>query len=717
MRTILSNLRKTQAQRRGVLVESLLFVGVYLLLLLWLPDTMPLRALVESLALQASALAAALLILLSLSRIPIEARSSWRLMSMSLMAWTLAYLIAYFYNLVPDTSDIFLLIVTAINVFAYLVMVYALLRYPAEGRYAPTRFRFLLDALISSMAVVSLGWLLLARPLSDPGIPLLNKIVIVSAPLADLVLLVVLSHVSLTSLMSRTTTTFLAIALIFFTLSDFAESSLAFLDSVNTSGFLSLGWVCGALLIGIGVMNESSSTREKPLPVQRLDTSIRAQFQKVLPIALVLVLFWYVFTEWRLRGEYSLWIVWVSLLLGIMLIVRLGIRAGEAELHKYWQLFRNLADPTFIADLNGNILLSNPAFHQITPAADTFPSLLSIFPKLPVTTLEQVHQKDKVIEVEVHTRTRGIPYFLTLSPLESDTGQALIAGVAHNLSDQIRQRELIQTAYDELRVLHHQLEELNASLEVKVEERTATLQKTMVRLEEQNKVLQALDSLKSDFVSMVSHELRTPLNNLGGGLELMLTRSRKPELDKKTMLLMQAEVQRLTRFVENILNVSAIEAGRLVLHPEPLQLNELLETVRANWSRSGQGSRIEIRLPKDLPKILSDQSALESVLGHLLDNALKYAPDSKIQVTARRKKGKVQVEVRDYGPGIPEEKQGLLFERFQRLDMSDSQSVYGYGLGLYLAQRLLQAMDSDLSYHSPVDGGACFSFALKAAKR
>jgi len=717
LRTILSNLRKTQAQRRGVLVESLLFVGVYLLLLLWLPDTMPLRALVESLALQASALAAALLILLSLSRIPIEARSSWRLMSMSLMAWTLAYLIAYFYNLVPDTSDIFLLIVTAINVFAYLVMVYALLRYPAEGRYAPTRFRFLLDALISSMAVVSLGWLLLARPLSDPGIPLLNKIVIVSAPLADLVLLVVLSHVSLTSLMSRTTTTFLAIALIFFTLSDFAESSLAFLDSVNTSGFLSLGWVCGALLIGIGVMNESSSTREKPLPVQRLDTSIRAQFQKVLPIALVLVLFWYVFTEWRLRGEYSLWIVWVSLLLGIMLIVRLGIRAGEAELHKYWQLFRNLADPTFIADLNGNILLSNPAFHQITPAADTFPSLLSIFPKLPVTTLEQVHQKDKVIEVEVHTRTRGIPYFLTLSPLESDTGQALIAGVAHNLSDQIRQRELIQTAYDELRVLHHQLEELNASLEVKVEERTATLQKTMVRLEEQNKVLQALDSLKSDFVSMVSHELRTPLNNLGGGLELMLTRSRKPELDKKTMLLMQAEVQRLTRFVENILNVSAIEAGRLVLHPEPLQLNELLETVRANWSRSGQGSRIEIRLPKDLPKILSDQSALESVLGHLLDNALKYAPDSKIQVTARRKKGKVQVEVRDYGPGIPEEKQGLLFERFQRLDMSDSQSVYGYGLGLYLAQRLLQAMDSDLSYHSPVDGGACFSFALKAAKR
>jgi two-component system sensor histidine kinase VicK len=77
----------------------------------------------------------------------------------------------------------------------------------------------------------------------------------------------------------------------------------------------------------------------------------------------------------------------------------------------------------------------------------------------------------------------------------------------------------------------------------------------------------------------------------------------------------------------------------------------------------------------------------------------------------------VQIKVRDYGPGIPEDKWSLMFERFQRLDASDSQSVYGFGLGLYLSQKLLQAMGSELTFHSPIDGGACFSFTLKVVKQ
>jgi signal transduction histidine kinase len=252
---------------------------------------------------------------------------------------------------------------------------------------------------------------------------------------------------------------------------------------------------------------------------------------------------------------------------------------------------------------------------------------------------------------------------------------------------------------------------------LKVEERTATLQGALSQLEEQNKVLQALDQIKSDFVSMVSHELRTPLNNLGGGLELLLTRKKKPGMADNTLLLMQAEVKRLTRFVENILNVSAIEAGHLALNPEPLSLERVIQNARTNWSMQDEEGRLDIQLAPDLPEVLAEQGALESVIGHLLDNAIKYAPDSKIQVTASKKNRKVHIAIRDFGPGIPDDKQSLLFERFQRLDASDSQSVYGYGLGLYLSQKLLQAMGSDLNFHSPDDGGACFSFVLKAAKR
>ena len=717
MRTVLIELRKGHIRRKGVLLESLLFVAAYVLLMLLLPPDAPARGLVESLGLQASALAAAMLILLSRETIPAASRQAWRLMAMALMAWTVADLISYFYNLVPGSSDIVVLIVTAINLFAYLVMVYALLSYPSEGRYAPTRFRFILDALISSVAVVSLGWLLLARPLSDLTVSPLTRLVILSAPLADLVLLVILSNMSLTSVMSRVSTTILAVALVSITLSDYAASTLATVDAGGMSGFVSLGWVCGTLLIGIGAVYDRSGPAVEGIASLRVDTGIRAQFQKVLPIALVLVLFWNVFTDWRLRGTYSLGIVWVSLFLGVMLIVRLGIRAGEAELHKYWQLFKNLADPTFILDGRGNVMLSNPAFVQMAGGQQTPFSVLSIFSRLEERDLDKVTKTKAPVEIEVRTRSGSLPYLLTLSPLETDTGQMLIAGVAHNLSDQIRQREMVQSAYDELRVLHAQLEELNTGLEKKVEDRTATLQTALSQLEEQNKVLQALDQLKSDFVSMVSHELRTPLNNLGGGLELLLSRTRVAGAQESTLLLMQAEVRRLTRFVENILNVSAIEAGRLVLKPEPLSLKTLIRDVRMKWRLAEGEGRLQVQLPQDLPQVLAERVALESVLGHLLDNAIKYAPNSKIQLTAQKKYRKVQVSIRDHGPGIPDEKQGLLFERFQRLDASDAQSVYGYGLGLYLSQKLLQAMGSELKFQTPPDGGACFSFTLKAVRR
>jgi signal transduction histidine kinase len=76
----------------------------------------------------------------------------------------------------------------------------------------------------------------------------------------------------------------------------------------------------------------------------------------------------------------------------------------------------------------------------------------------------------------------------------------------------------------------------------------------------------------------------------------------------------------------------------------------------------------------------------------------------------------VSIQVRDFGPGIPEDKRNLLFERFQRLDAKDSQSVYGYGLGLYLSRRLLEEMGSSLTFDTPADGGTRFSFNLKVAR-
>ena len=115
-------------------------------------------------------------------------------------------------------------------------------------------------------------------------------------------------------------------------------------------------------------------------------------------------------------------------------------------------------------------------------------------------------------------------------------GRVLIAGAAHDLSEQKHQKEEVQKAYDELKVVYRRLEDLNEKLEQKVEERTSNLQQAYRKLEEQNTMLQELDKLKSDFVSMVSHELRTPLTSLNGGLELLLNRKGRSIPDQDLFL-------------------------------------------------------------------------------------------------------------------------------------------------------------------------------------
>lgn len=720
VRSIISQLKNWQLKRKGVLIESLLFMGLYAVLLISFSQDAIAIIWIESLAVMISTFAAAVLIFYSLPNIMNVARHAWSMLAVALLIWTFAALTKLFLNLILGPSQLFNPYFVSINLAGYIIAAYALLRLPTGGRHAaPTRFRFILDVLISSIAVAALAWLILSPPISNTIAIQLALILVLSAPIADLILLIIYINVLLTNIIPRVSAIYLFAGFVAISLSDYISSSLEILGILGPGSFISLGWVIGALLIGIGGVNDKSNlNKEMNLYQRRLETGRSVQIQKVLPIALVLALFWFVLANLRLNGNFSIVGVWVSLLLGLMLIIRLGIRAGEAELNKYWELFKNLADPAFICEATGKIILSNPAFQRLENPGEEIQTLLSVFAEFPESALRNVSEKkiSEALEVKKSSSERDIPYLLSLTPLETESRKVLIAGVAHNLSHQITQRNKIQSAYEELRAVHLQLEELNDDLEDKVAERTATLEDAYSRLEEQNKSLQELDQLKSDFVSMVSHELRNPLNNLGGGLELMLARTRRRVKDKNTLGLMQNEVRRLTRFVESILNVSAIEAGSLKLDIAPLSLDLVFENIIQYWGSSENVERIKVELQPGLPKVRAAKNALESILRHLVDNALKYAPDGSVIVSVKQQKRQVIIDVRDFGPGIPEEKQSLLFGRFQRLDVKDSQSVYGYGLGLYLSQRMLEQMDSTLTFEAPSDGGARFSFKLKVAK-
>ncbi len=716
MHTLLDKVRSLRVDRRGILIESLLFVLVYAVLLLILPQDAPARVFAENMAILTSSLTAAILVFLSLPALPPATRPAWFMLALALLAWAVADFTQIFYLLV--NVPLLLFAPDSVNLVAYMLAAFGLLRYPSESRYAPTSFRLILDAVISSGVIATLGWLMLVQPLVAAPDAQLIRVVSAIYPIADIILLTLLFSISLSSLMPRITAIFLGLGLAAYAISDYIYISMN-LFSFAPAGLAGLGWLAGPLLIGIGAVFEKSEQGRSVVSVRQTDTGLSAQFQKVLPVALVLVLFWYVITGWRLRGTFSTVGLWMSLALGLMLVVRLGIRAGEAELSNYWQLFKNLGEPAFICDARGRIILSNPAFHQLEPSEEEDLILFDVFPDLSAAALDAVSKQESAgaMEVNAHLRKLRTPYLLSLNPVVTESRQVLVAGVAHNMSEEIRQRNAIQAAYDELQTVHVQLEALNTGLEQKVAERTANLMDAYRRLEEQNKALQELDQLKSDFVSMVSHELRNPLNNLGGGLELLLARPTSRGGDKGTLALMQAEVRRLTRFVESILDVSAIEAGRLKLHPTRLSLVPIFVHIGKHWGSAQDASRIEVELQPDLPEVIGAQAALESVLRHLVDNALKYAPDGPVVVSASRDNGQVRIRVRDFGPGIPEDKQNLLFERFQRLDAKDSQSVYGYGLGLYLSRRLLEEMGSTLTFDAPADGGTRFTFCLKVAKK
>ncbi len=714
MRILLERLNAWQVRQRFALLEAAAYFMLVLLWVLLVPADYPGRSLLGRVIVAAPAVAAALQVLFSFSSLPGERREAWFFLGLALAGWALRHLAWIFLGLTQEVPAAFSL-ADLFGLLAYPFAALGLFRLPAGFRHAPARFRFFLDMIVNSGVAATLGWLMLGR--AFPMGP--SQFVPMLYPIADMVLLTMVVNLALTGGIARSSAYVLGGSLVALTLSDYANSILNLYQSDPAGTFLSLGWILAYLLIGNEVIRERQRDGDAGLRARSARIDLSTQIQNILPVTLVLALAWYVLTDWRLRGELSMFGLVMSLLFVVILIVRLGIRAGEVELQRYWQLFSSLSEPAFICDERGRILLGNPAFARLdqeTAEEERWDRELYAFFASPALSPDMLMRASHmVVAEEVTLAGTRTPYLLNLSPIRTEGRRKLIAGVAHDLSEQKQQQDALRKAFAELQTVHRQLESFNVELEARVEERTHNLREAYTQLEEQNRQLQELDILKTDFVSMVSHELRTPLNNLGGGLELMLSRAKASPTDQDTMQLMQHEIHRLTRFVENILNLSALDAGRFELRQVPLSLAVAVEEVLRKRFGSGL-ERIVNRISPDLPLVFTDEAALYSVLHHLLDNALKYAPQGPVIIQAALEDHSVRVEVLDQGPGIPVDKRHLLYQRFQRLDARDSQSVYGYGLGLYLSRRMLEAMQSDLSYETPAQGGACFYFYLKVAQ-
>jgi signal transduction histidine kinase/CheY-like chemotaxis protein/HAMP domain-containing protein len=232
--------------------------------------------------------------------------------------------------------------------------------------------------------------------------------------------------------------------------------------------------------------------------------------------------------------------------------------------------------------------------------------------------------------------------------------------------------------------------------------------------------LRAVDRLKDEFVSVVSHELRTPLTSIRGSLQLVLDNPMsaiEPD-DRQLLNIALNNCERLIRIINDILDVSKIEAGRLTLHKHPNDVRQLVQTSTQAVEAIARtaGVTLDIQVPDGLPTVNVDADRIVQVLVNLLSNAVNYAPlDSVVTIEAATDGQLVSISVQDRGQGIAEADLARLFQKFQQADASASRRKGGTGLGLTISKALVEQHGGRIDVQSEVGKGSRFTISLPAS--
>lgn len=229
-----------------------------------------------------------------------------------------------------------------------------------------------------------------------------------------------------------------------------------------------------------------------------------------------------------------------------------------------------------------------------------------------------------------------------------------------------------------------------------------------------------LSRMKTDFVSLVSHELRTPLTSIRMFIDtLALGRVKSGAETQAVLEMLSQETARLSEMIERVLDWARIEGGRKQYDKQPLEVQALVDTAVSAFKTQRHGAPYElaVELPDGLPKVEVDAAAVSGAVLNLLSNAYKYTGDEKrIRLEAVGRKKGVAISVRDNGLGIAPSEQKRIFERFYRVDNLLTRSTEGSGLGLSIAQRIVQAHEGTLTVESVLGEGSTFTIWLPGAK-
>jgi signal transduction histidine kinase/Na+/proline symporter len=312
---------------------------------------------------------------------------------------------------------------------------------------------------------------------------------------------------------------------------------------------------------------------------------------------------------------------------------------------------------------------------------------------------------------------------------EADPGlvsyaERLLAGVIGAASSRVMVASVAKGEVLGIEEVLEILEETSQVIEYShgLEQKSRELEALAAELREANARLQELDHMKDEFLSTVSHELRTPLTSIRSFSEILFD---NPDIGvddrRKFLAVIVKESERLTRLINQILDLAKMEAGSLDWEMESLAPREVIEEAIAITSAlfTEKAARLEVRMDHDLPTVFADRDRLIQVLVNLLSNAVKFCADKAgyVVVTARRRPEGLQISVADNGRGIPAENRQLIFEKFQQAASNLTDKPRGTGLGLTISRQIVEHFGGSIWVEAAPGGGACFCVMLPRRKQ
>jgi len=298
--------------------------------------------------------------------------------------------------------------------------------------------------------------------------------------------------------------------------------------------------------------------------------------------------------------------------------------------------------------------------------------------------------------------------------LEQNTkGNSMLLGQALIDLKLIERSELDQAVTEQILQLRSALQAANRTLERRVEERTAELQKALERVSE-------LSQLKANFISNISHELRTPLTHIKGYIELMVTESlgKITEEQKHALQVSQQSTGKLEGLIEDLIMVSLASRGELSIKQENVDIQRIANlAVKSFMGKAAErGIQLHGVIDENIPFVQADSQKTAWVLQQLLDNGIKFTSSGGSVILSVKREGEnlVIVSVTDTGIGISPSHLNDIFEPFHQLDGSSTRRYGGTGLGLSLVRQIIEAHGSMLDVQSVEGRGTTFKFPLLA---